>query len=139
MGGEKAGGGGVVERGRMGAVWMDGNGVSRVVEHFCFNDTATTEIYTLSLHDALPISAASPTYRYMSPFRSPTCRYMSLVLPPAGTYLSLSHLLVYVSRSPTCRYISLVLPPVGTCLLFSHLPVGVAVTISHLLIGFIHQ
>src|SRR3712207_8982654 len=22
---------------------------------FCFNDTATTEIYTLSLHDALPI------------------------------------------------------------------------------------
>src|SRR3712207_8565185 len=27
---------------------------------FFFNDTATTEIYTLSLHDALPISA-SPT------------------------------------------------------------------------------
>src|SRR3712207_7815278 len=26
--------------------------------HFFFNDTATTEIYTLSLHDALPISAA---------------------------------------------------------------------------------
>src|SRR3712207_7128605 len=25
---------------------------------FCFNDTATTEIYTLSLHDALPISGA---------------------------------------------------------------------------------
>src|SRR4029434_11353926 len=24
--------------------------------HFFFNDTATTEIYTLSLHDALPIS-----------------------------------------------------------------------------------
>src|SRR5260370_11451236 len=29
---------------------------------FFFNDTATTEIYTLSLHDALPISQArSPT------------------------------------------------------------------------------
>src|SRR5438093_12123722 len=29
---------------------------------FFFNDTATTEIYTLSLHDALPIfSAAKPT------------------------------------------------------------------------------
>src|SRR2546427_6315946 len=27
---------------------------------FFFNDTATTEIYTLSLHDALPISSASP-------------------------------------------------------------------------------
>src|SRR6266850_7579919 len=27
---------------------------------FFFNDTATTEIYTLSLHDALPISVALP-------------------------------------------------------------------------------
>src|SRR3712207_7908816 len=29
---------------------------SFVVSFFFFNDTATTEIYTLSLHDALPIS-----------------------------------------------------------------------------------
>src|SRR2546430_13744888 len=28
---------------------------------FFFNDTATTEIYTLSLHDALPISDARPS------------------------------------------------------------------------------
>src|SRR3712207_7645615 len=28
---------------------------------FFFNDTATTEIYTLSLHDALPISATGET------------------------------------------------------------------------------
>src|SRR2546425_9596579 len=28
-----------------------------IVFFFFFNDTATTEIYTLSLHDALPISA----------------------------------------------------------------------------------
>src|SRR5271170_8478794 len=28
---------------------------------FFFNDTATTEIYTLSLHDALPISKRWPT------------------------------------------------------------------------------
>src|SRR5258705_4964140 len=27
---------------------------------FFFNDTATTEIYTLSLHDALPISLVEP-------------------------------------------------------------------------------
>src|SRR3712207_8289191 len=27
---------------------------------FFFNDTATTEIYTLSLHDALPISMGAP-------------------------------------------------------------------------------
>src|SRR2546430_8725877 len=30
---------------------------------FFFNDTATTEIYTLSLHDALPISRASSRLR----------------------------------------------------------------------------
>src|SRR5471030_3357565 len=30
---------------------------------FFFNDTATTEIYTLSLHDALPISHASHSGR----------------------------------------------------------------------------
>src|SRR5260370_24899551 len=29
---------------------------SRLSSFFFFNDTATTEIYTLSLHDALPIS-----------------------------------------------------------------------------------
>src|SRR5471030_459505 len=34
--------------------------------HFFFNDTATTEIYTLSLHDALPIS-----FRWWS--RTETC------------------------------------------------------------------
>src|SRR6266542_3767807 len=30
--------------------------VSALMRFFFFNDTATTEIYTLSLHDALPIS-----------------------------------------------------------------------------------
>src|SRR2546430_6336966 len=30
---------------------------------FFFNDTATTEIYTLSLHDALPISSPGATWR----------------------------------------------------------------------------
>src|SRR5256885_8115076 len=48
-----------------------------VIQFFClffffFNDTATTEIYTLSLHDALPIcisrtSAASRPARYRAP------------------------------------------------------------------------
>src|SRR2546425_5972487 len=32
-----------------------------VSHFFFFNDTATTEIYTLSLHDALPISPAGYT------------------------------------------------------------------------------
>src|SRR2546422_4167871 len=34
-----------------------------IIDFFFFNDTATTEIYTLSLHDALPISRA----RWMAP------------------------------------------------------------------------
>src|ERR1041385_5965914 len=33
---------------------------------FFFNDTATTEIYTLSLHDALPIYACANQHRYRS-------------------------------------------------------------------------
>src|SRR3712207_8145160 len=33
---------------------------------FFFNDTATTEIYTLSLHDALPISSSPSTIRSRS-------------------------------------------------------------------------
>src|SRR6266478_2537542 len=36
---------------------------------FFFNDTATTEIYTLSLHDALPISMTSRDYRRAVPAR----------------------------------------------------------------------
>src|SRR3712207_5985892 len=36
---------------------------SLVVSHFFFNDTATTEICTLSLHDALPISYAASARR----------------------------------------------------------------------------
>src|SRR2546429_4588555 len=32
---------------------------ARACDFFFFNDTATTEIYTLSLHDALPISSSA--------------------------------------------------------------------------------
>src|SRR2546422_9123064 len=35
----------------------------RMYTFFFFNDTATTEIYTLSLHDALPISTRGYTLR----------------------------------------------------------------------------
>src|SRR3712207_8027960 len=51
-----------------------------LVVFFFFNDTATTEIYTLSLHDALPISVFQPllkdfrhlpkAYCYRCPFHS---------------------------------------------------------------------
>src|SRR5258708_26624853 len=38
------------------------NRMSALVSFFFFNDTATTEIYTLSLHDALPISRFSQAH-----------------------------------------------------------------------------
>src|SRR5882672_12875757 len=34
---------------------------------FFFNDTATTEIYTLSLHDALPIYTLAPCWHFFTP------------------------------------------------------------------------
>src|SRR6266508_6898990 len=37
---------------------------------FFFNDTATTEIYTLSLHDALPISTVAPVSSNRSRLRT---------------------------------------------------------------------
>src|SRR5438874_13492407 len=50
--------------------------IARCILTFFFNDTATTEIYTLSLHDALPIwsrtSTASPAGR-CPPCTGPAC------------------------------------------------------------------
>src|SRR2546430_12283405 len=40
---------------------------------FFFNDTATTEIYTLSLHDALPISRLGCLLAAVSPLAGATC------------------------------------------------------------------
>src|SRR5215469_18972640 len=42
---------------------------------FFFNDTATTEIYTLSLHDALPIRASRQAMRTATPIS--TCSWMT--------------------------------------------------------------
>src|SRR5438445_9378421 len=53
---------------------------STVIFFFFFNDTATTEIYTLSLHDALPISPTNneissvPLRIWSSPGRSVVSR-----------------------------------------------------------------
>src|SRR6266568_6269590 len=56
---------------------------------FFFNDTATTEIYTLSLHDALPISGHGNGGRYAGQQGEARCR------SPAGdrksTRLNSSH------------------------------------------------
>src|SRR5438874_4966711 len=50
---------------------------------FFFNDTATTEIYTLSLHDALPISdAVGPRIVFEDLPRSETAIGISSVVDP---------------------------------------------------------
>src|SRR5574340_566225 len=57
--------------------WLRGLAFGCFLYCFFFNDTATTEIYTLSLHDALPISASrSRTSRAASrmSWRSSTAR-----------------------------------------------------------------
>src|SRR3712207_7847813 len=55
--------------------------MSKVFLFFFFNDTATTEIYTLSLHDALPISAASSSTTAATIPRNPVAPLMG----PAAT------------------------------------------------------
>src|SRR5256885_12740183 len=62
---------------------------------FFFNDTATTEIYTLSLHDALPILTmiGSPTCtrRAAAPFTHTVC---DPALDRKSTRLNSSHLVI---------------------------------------------
>src|SRR5687768_18008409 len=57
-----------------GRYWFSNN-----VLFFFFNDTATTEIYTLSLHDALPISAVTGAQTTLDPQQmkawTPNSRY----------------------------------------------------------------
>src|SRR5260370_42087223 len=48
--------------------------IASIVFVFFFNDTATTEIYTLSLHDALPILARERGPRRNSERRQPAGR-----------------------------------------------------------------
>src|SRR5258708_23846023 len=49
---------------------------------FFFNDTATTEIYTLSLHDALPIFARTPAWAL--PPRISSASSKGVTRPSAG-------------------------------------------------------
>src|SRR5256885_9384351 len=72
---------------------------------FFFNDTATTEIYTLSLHDALPISeAAFRQILQKEPDNAPALNYIGYMLAERGegspsrdrksTCLNSSHLVI---------------------------------------------
>src|SRR2546429_4143800 len=72
---------------------------------FFFNDTATTEIYTLSLHDALPIwrwpQARSISSRVMAPGRSSTgTPRVQSTIDRKSTRLNSSH--GYISYAVFC-------------------------------------
>src|SRR2546430_17105875 len=54
---------------------------------FFFNDTATTEIYTLSLHDALPISKSVVVGTLRTSVRAGKTLALSLRLTSKGTSL----------------------------------------------------
>src|SRR6266542_7015380 len=53
---------------------------------FFFNDTATTEIYTLSLHDALPIANCTPSCFSKYVFRTSFSAWQ--VSEPLGEWVS---------------------------------------------------
>src|SRR2546426_2984890 len=67
---------------------------------FFFNDTATTEIYTLSLHDALPIWSIPKTARrrarcHFAAESPPGCRPEQRCIPDRkSTRLNSSHLVI---------------------------------------------
>src|SRR2546422_4928984 len=76
---------------------------------FFFNDTATTEIYTLSLHDALPIlerglsvsgNAASFRYRLSCVARAESDWEQTVALDRKSTRLNSSH--GYISYAVFC-------------------------------------
>src|SRR2546430_5261017 len=67
---------------------------------FFFNDTATTEIYTLSLHDALPISRPAQNY----PRVRPDCRSRHARLGGGAWFRSEEHTSELQSQSNlVCR------------------------------------
>src|SRR5256885_4429640 len=60
---------------------------------FFFNDTATTEIYTLSLHDALPIWS-TPILSFVIPFGRFVDQLCFIVQDRKSTRLNSSHLVI---------------------------------------------
>src|SRR3712207_9512527 len=58
---------------------------------FFFNDTATTEIYTLSLHDALPISALTAILFGLAPALRLTRSCSAHALVPTGRTFAAGH------------------------------------------------
>src|SRR2546426_12780027 len=61
---------------------------------FFFNDTATTEIYTLSLHDALPICSRNPGAVETTPSTRGSLGDSDRTIDRKSTRLNSSHLVI---------------------------------------------
>src|SRR5256885_16819760 len=68
---------------------------------FFFNDTATTEIYTLSLHDALPICIGQVLVRLLAPIMSFTTEEVWQFMPSLGEKPDSVHLALFRSEEHT--------------------------------------
>src|SRR5690606_8780064 len=55
---------------------------------FLFNDTSTTEIYTLSLHDALPIYTGNKKWRYEQTFLFHRVNRRTAMIRPASSRIA---------------------------------------------------
>src|SRR2546429_6369256 len=86
------------------AVRVDRRGLALGLSFFFFNDTATTEIYTLSLHDALPIFStrtASPASATSPPGNTMSVKYsLPSISDRKSTRLNSSH--GYISYAVFC-------------------------------------
>src|SRR5258708_4927341 len=71
---------------------------------FFFNDTATTEIYTLSLHDALPIFLSDTTNGVAT--TAPTPSVIARLEPGQGASFTGS----YIAPVDVCSLVSIVTP-----------------------------
>src|SRR3712207_8756908 len=78
------------------------------MQFFLFNDTATTEIYTLSLHDALPISVKRAAYegfswRWRRGLHLDRSGFAWAALAPK-TKAAMRHMLTQIDELPAERY-----------------------------------
>src|SRR5438034_5393906 len=70
---------------------------------FFFNDTATTEIYTLSLHDALPISGANVNNSWSIDSRSSILHPQSSFFVGGSSFTSILRNMTTVPGSCCCK------------------------------------
>src|SRR3989442_14602086 len=72
---------------------------------FFFNDTATTEIYTLSLHDALPISIPERVFEIAAEAKALDLT-LDLTRPRAAARRAVERALGAVAEAPTAPHVA---------------------------------